>query len=33
LPVRSWVFAGNTADVTTVKQVKADLRLIRQSPG
>lgn len=26
LPVRSWVFAGNTADVTTVKQVKADLK-------
>jgi hypothetical protein len=26
LPVRSWVFAGNTADVTTVERVKADLR-------
>ena len=26
LPVRSWVFPGNTADVTTVKKVKADLR-------
>jgi hypothetical protein len=26
LPVRSWVFAGNTADVTTVEQVKQDLR-------
>jgi hypothetical protein len=26
LPVRSWVFAGNTADVTTVEQVKADLK-------
>jgi transposase len=26
LPVRSWVFAGNTTDVTTVEQVKADLR-------
>lgn len=26
LPVRSWVFPGNTTDVTTVEQVKADLR-------
>ena len=26
LPVRSWVFAGNTADVTTVEKVKEDLR-------
>ena len=26
LPVRSWVFAGNTADVATVEKVKADLR-------
>jgi hypothetical protein len=26
LPVRSWVFAGNTGDVTTVEKVKADLR-------
>ncbi|MDD3580779.1 MAG: transposase [Desulfobacca sp.] len=26
LPVRSWVFPGHTADVTTVKKVKADLR-------
>lgn len=26
LPVRSWVFPGNTADVTTVQQVRADLR-------
>lgn len=26
LPVRSWVFAGNTADVTTVERVKEDLR-------
>jgi hypothetical protein len=26
LPVRSWVFAGNTADVTTVDKVKKDLR-------
>ena len=25
-PVRSWVFPGNTADVTTVEKVKADLR-------
>jgi len=26
LPVRSWVFPGATSDVTTVEQVKADLR-------
>jgi transposase len=26
LPVRSWVFAGNTADVSTVKQIREDLR-------
>ncbi len=26
LPVRSWVFSGETADVTTVEQVKKDLR-------
>ncbi len=26
LPVRSWVFPGNTTDVTTVQQVKEDLR-------
>jgi transposase len=26
LPVRSWVFSGNTADVTTVDRVKQDLR-------
>lgn len=26
LPVRCWIFPGNTVDVTTVKQVKADLR-------
>jgi len=26
LPVRSWVFPGNQADVTTVEQVKSDLR-------
>ena len=26
LPVRSWVFPGNTADVTTVKRVKDDLK-------
>lgn len=26
LPVRSWVLPGNTADVTTVARVKADLR-------
>jgi transposase len=26
LPVRSWVFPGNTSDVETVKQVKEDLR-------
>jgi transposase len=26
LPVRSWVFPGNTADVTTVAKVKSDLK-------
>ncbi|MFQ5720816.1 MAG: IS1634 family transposase [Acidobacteriota bacterium] len=26
LPVRHWVFAGNTVDVDTIQQVKADLR-------
>jgi len=26
IPVRSWVFAGNTTDVTTVERVKKDLR-------
>ena len=26
LPVRSWVFAGNKADVATVEQVKSDLK-------
>jgi hypothetical protein len=26
LPVRSWVFAGNTLDVTTVARIKDDLR-------
>ncbi len=26
MPVRSWVFPGNTSDVTTVEQVKKDLR-------
>jgi hypothetical protein len=26
LPVRSWVFPGNTTDVTTIDKVKADLR-------
>lgn len=26
LPVRSWVFAGNTGDITTVERVKEDLR-------
>jgi hypothetical protein len=26
LPVRSWAFPGNTTDMTTVEQVKADLR-------
>ncbi|MBF0566825.1 MAG: IS1634 family transposase, partial [Nitrospirae bacterium] len=26
LPVRSWVFPGNTADVKTVEQVKSDLK-------
>ena len=26
LPVRSWVFPGNTSDVDTVKKVREDLR-------
>ncbi len=26
IPVRSWVFPGNTADVSTVEQIKRDLR-------
>jgi transposase len=26
IPVRSWVFPGNTSDVTTVEKVKADLK-------
>jgi len=26
IPVRCWIFPGNTVDVTTVKKVKADLR-------
>ncbi len=26
LPVRSWVLPGNTTDVTTIKQIKSDLR-------
>lgn len=26
IPVRSWVFPGNTADVSTVEQIKKDLR-------
>lgn len=26
VPVRSWVFPGNTADVTTIEKVKADLK-------
>ncbi len=26
LPVRSWIFPGNTSDINTVKKVKADLR-------
>jgi len=26
VPVKSWVFPGNTADVTTVKRIRADLR-------
>jgi hypothetical protein len=29
VPVRSWVFPGNTPDVATVEQVKADLRDMR----
>jgi len=26
LPVRSWVFPGNTADVTTIERIRSDLR-------
>jgi transposase len=26
LPVRSWVFPGNTSDVDTIKKVRQDLR-------
>jgi len=26
LPVRSWVFPGNTSDFETIKKVRADLR-------
>lgn len=26
LPVRSWIFPGNTSDMTTVEKIKADLR-------
>ena len=26
IPVRSWVFAGNTTDVNTIEQIRADLR-------
>jgi len=26
LPVKSWVFPGNTADVTTIERIKSDLR-------
>jgi hypothetical protein len=29
VPVRSWVFAGNTPDVTTVQTIKDDLRAMR----
>ncbi|MCP5084938.1 MAG: IS1634 family transposase [Alphaproteobacteria bacterium] len=29
VPVRSWVFPGNTPDVTTVKRIKEDLRSMR----
>jgi hypothetical protein len=29
VPVRSWVFPGNTPDVTTVQAIKADLREMR----
>ena len=29
MPVRSWVLPGNTADVTTVEQIKEDLRQMR----
>jgi hypothetical protein len=29
VPVRSWIFPGNTPDVTTVKRIKDDLRTMR----
>ena len=29
MPVRSWVLPGDTADVTTVQQIKDDLRQMR----
>jgi hypothetical protein len=29
VPVRSWIFPGNTPDVTTVKRIKDDLRAMR----
>ena len=29
VPVRSWVFPGNTSDVTTVERVKDDLKNMR----
>jgi len=32
LPVRSWVFPGNTADVTTINHLKDDLRGWRLKP-
>ena len=31
MPVRSWVFPGNTPDVTTMKRIKADLAAMRLS--
>src|SRR5215213_7299247 len=32
VPVRSWVFPGNTPDVTTVQRIKDDLRTMRMHP-
>ena len=32
IPVRSWIFPGNTPDVTTVGRIKDDLRGMRLGP-
>ena len=33
IPVRSWIFPGNTPDVATVKRIKDDLRDMRAHPA